>query len=58
MQVSRAKRNVGSATDAHGIGTAAARAVTADDPTRALEMAVAAALLGSYGAESGITAST
>ena len=51
----RIEVNVGSATDAHHIFAAAARAVLADDPTRALELAVAAALLSTYGADSGTT---
>ena len=49
----RIELNIGSATDAHRIFTEAATAVTAVDPRRALEMAVAAALLRSYGADSG-----
>ena len=49
----RIEVNVGSATDAHHMFAAAARAVLADDPTRALELAVAAALLSTYGADSG-----
>ena len=49
----RIEVNVGSATDAHRIFTEAATAVSAVDPRRALEMAVAAALLLSYGADSG-----
>lgn len=51
----RIEVNVGSALDAHRIFTGAARAVTADDPTRALELAVASALLSTYGADSGAT---
>jgi DNA-binding CsgD family transcriptional regulator/predicted ATPase len=51
----RIEVNVGSAGDAHRIFTAAARAVSPDDPTRALELAVAAALLSTYGADSGST---
>jgi DNA-binding CsgD family transcriptional regulator len=51
----RIEVNVGSATDAHRIFTVAARAVSTDDPTRALELAVAAALLRTYGADSGST---
>ena len=51
----RIEVNVGSATDAHRTFTAAARAVSMDDPTRALELAVAAALLRTYGADSGTT---
>ena len=49
----RIEVNVGSATGAHHTFAAAARAVCADDPTRALELAVAAALLSTYGADSG-----
>jgi DNA-binding CsgD family transcriptional regulator len=49
----RIEVNVGSATEAHHMFAAAARAVLADDPTRALELAVAAALLSTYGADSG-----
>jgi DNA-binding CsgD family transcriptional regulator len=49
----RIEVNVGSATDAHHTFAAAARAALADDPTRALELAVAAALLSTYGADSG-----
>ena len=48
----RIEVNVGSALDAHRIFATAARAVAADDPTRALELAVAAALLSTYGADS------
>ncbi len=51
----RIEVNVGSASDAHRIFTKAARAVAADDPARALEMAVAAAVLSMYGADSGTT---
>ena len=51
----RIEVNVGSGVDAHRIFATAARAVTADDPTRALELAVAAALLSTYGADSGTT---
>jgi DNA-binding CsgD family transcriptional regulator len=51
----RIEVNVGSAVDAHRIFTSAARAVAADDPTRALELAVAAALLSTYGADSDTT---
>ena len=54
----RIEVNVGSATDAHHIFAAAARAVSPDDPTRALELAVAAALLSTYGADSGIALDT
>jgi DNA-binding CsgD family transcriptional regulator len=51
----RIEVNVGSAADAHRIFTSAARTVAADDPARALELAVAAALLSTYGADSGTT---
>jgi DNA-binding CsgD family transcriptional regulator len=54
----RIEVNVGSAADAHHTFAAAARAVLADDPTRALELAVAAALLSTYGADSGTTLDT
>ncbi len=53
----RIEVNIGSATDAHRIFIEAAAAVSEVDPRRALEMAVAAALLQSYGAESGATLS-
>ena len=49
----RIEVNVGSATDAHRIFMKAARAVVDQDPVRALEMAVAATLMRSYGADSG-----
>jgi DNA-binding CsgD family transcriptional regulator len=49
----RIEVNVGSATDAHRIFMQAARAVVDQDPVRALEMAVAATLMRSYGADSG-----
>ena len=49
----RIEVNVGSATDAHRIFMQAARAVVDLDPVRALEMAVAATLMRSYGADSG-----
>ena len=51
----RIEVNVGSATDAHRIFATAARAVTPDDPARALELAVASALLSTYHADSGTT---
>ncbi|HST66347.1 MAG TPA: AAA family ATPase [Mycobacteriales bacterium] len=51
----RIEVNVGSASDAHRIFTAAARAVASADADRALEMAVAAAVLVVYGADSGET---
>lgn len=50
--------NIGSATDAHHTFAAAARAVSSDDPNRALELAVAAVLLSTYGADSGATFDT
>ena len=49
----RIEVNVGSATDAHRIFMQAARAVAGLDSVRALEMAVAATLMRSYGADSG-----
>jgi DNA-binding CsgD family transcriptional regulator len=54
----RIEVNVGSATDAHHTFAAAARDVIADDPARALELAVAAALLSTYGADSGTSLDT
>jgi DNA-binding CsgD family transcriptional regulator len=45
--------NVGSAVDAHRTFTTTARSVAGIDPARALELAVAAALLRTYGADSG-----
>jgi DNA-binding CsgD family transcriptional regulator len=47
--------NVGSGVDAHRIFATAGRAVAADDATRALELAVAAALMSAYGSDSGAT---
>jgi DNA-binding CsgD family transcriptional regulator len=47
----RLEVNVGSASTARRIFVAAARSVAADDPERALEMTVAATLLGVYDAE-------
>ncbi|HYN93553.1 MAG TPA: AAA family ATPase, partial [Pilimelia sp.] len=47
--------NIGSAADAHGIMMGAARAVAADDPGRALELAVVATVLAVYGGDSGMT---
>ena len=41
-------------TEAHRIFMRAARAVAADDPARALEMAVTATVLAAYGADSGV----
>ena len=49
----RIEVNVGSAVDAHRIFTQAAERVAADDPVRALEMAVAAAVAQSHGIDSG-----
>jgi len=51
----RIEVNLGSATDAHRIFVEAARAVHHVDPERALEMLVAAAILATYGADSGAT---
>jgi DNA-binding CsgD family transcriptional regulator len=51
----RIEINVGSAVDAHRIFTVAARAVADRDTGRALEMACAAALNRTYGADSGAT---
>lgn len=51
----RIEVNVGSAVDAHRIFTVAARAVADLDTGRALEMACAAALNRTYGADSGAT---
>ena len=51
----RIEVNVGSAEDAHRIFTVAARSVTDHDTGRALEMACAAALNRTYGADSGAT---
>jgi DNA-binding CsgD family transcriptional regulator len=53
----RARNDVhlGSAVDAHRVCTVAARAVADLDPGRALEMAAAAALNRTYGADSGVT---
>ena len=49
----RIEVHLGSAVDAHRIFVDAARAVSADDPERALEIASAAATLRVYGADSG-----
>ena len=49
----RIEVNLGSATDAHRIFVEAAHAVHEIDPSRALEMAVAAAIMRTYGADSG-----
>ncbi|MEP6760051.1 MAG: AAA family ATPase [Sporichthyaceae bacterium] len=51
----RIEVNVGSGVDAHRIFATAVRAVAADDATRALELAVAAALMSTYGSDSGTT---
>jgi DNA-binding CsgD family transcriptional regulator len=51
----RIEVNVGSGVDAHRIFATAVRAVAADDADRALELAVAAALMSTYGADSGTT---
>jgi DNA-binding CsgD family transcriptional regulator len=51
----RIEVNVGSAVDAHHIFTVAARTVADHDTGRALEMACAAALNRTYGADSGAT---
>ena len=49
----RIEVNTGSAIDAHRIFVEAANAVNGVDPVRGLEMAVAAAVMQSYGADSG-----
>ena len=49
----RMEVNIGSANDAHRIFTEAAHAVRDIAPARALEMAVAAAIMGTYGADGG-----
>jgi DNA-binding CsgD family transcriptional regulator len=49
----RIEVNVGSAIDAHRTFTTTARSVAGIDPARALDLAVAAALLRTYGADSG-----
>jgi DNA-binding CsgD family transcriptional regulator len=54
----RIEVNVGSGIDAHRIFATAVRAVAADDATRALELAVAAALMSTYGSDSGTTLDT
>lgn len=51
----RIEVNVGSADDAHRIFTQAVQRVAGHDPSRALEMAVAAAVAQSHGADSGAT---
>ena len=51
----RIEFNVGSAPDAHRILTRAARRIAAHDQVRALEMASAAAVARSHGADSGAT---
>jgi DNA-binding CsgD family transcriptional regulator len=50
----RIEVNIGSANDAHRIFTEAAHAIHDIDPARALEMAVAAAIMGTYGADGGV----
>ena len=50
----RIEVNIGSASEAHRIFMRAARAVAADDPARALEMAMTATVLAAYGADSGV----
>ena len=54
----RIEVNVGSAVDAHRIFTVGARGVADHDAGRALEMACAAALNRTYGADSGATLGT
>jgi DNA-binding CsgD family transcriptional regulator len=49
----RIEVNIGSATDAHRIFVEAARGVLEHDPHRALEMAAAAAIMFTYGVDSG-----
>lgn len=49
----RIEVNVGAADVAHRIFTQAAQSIAALDPDRAIEMAVAAAVAGSHGADSG-----
>ncbi len=49
----RIEVNVGSGIDAHRIFAFSARDIAGLDPARALELAIAAALLRSYGADSG-----
>ncbi len=51
----RIEVNIGSANDAHRIFTEAAHAVHDIAPARALEMAVAAAIMASYGADGGVS---
>jgi len=51
----RIEVNLGSATDAHRIFVEAAQAIHEVDPPRALEMAVAAAIMRTYGADGGTT---
>ena len=51
----RIEVNIGSANDAHRIFTEAAHAIHDVDPSRALEMAVAAAIMATYGVEGGAT---
>jgi DNA-binding CsgD family transcriptional regulator len=54
----RIEVNVGSATSAHRTFVDAARTVADADPARALEMAVAAAVMRNYGADSGASIDT
>ena len=54
----RIEVNIGSAADAHRIFVEAAHAVLEVDPLRALEMSAAAALMRTYGADSGAVLST
>ena len=51
----RIEVNIGSADDAHRIFTEAAHAIHDVDGARALEMAVAAAIMATYGADGGVT---
>ncbi len=51
----RIEVNIGSAIDAHRIFVQAAHAALETDPLRALEMSAAAALMRTYGADSGAT---
>jgi DNA-binding CsgD family transcriptional regulator len=51
----RIATNIGSAVEAHRILMQAARAVAADAPDRALQMAVVATVLAVYGGDSGTT---
>jgi DNA-binding CsgD family transcriptional regulator len=49
----RIEVNVGSGVDAHRIFATGVRSVAADDANRALELAVAASLMSTYGSDSG-----